>query len=44
MAACSKTAVTDVRPDMNALLPTGGMVSKRPGERRMNNMTAMHIY
>jgi len=44
MAACNKMALMDVRPEMNALRPMGGIVNRRPGERRMNNITATHIY
>ena len=43
MTACSKMAETDVRPDMNALRPTGGIVKRSPGERRTNKTTAAYI-
>lgn len=33
----------DVWPDMNTFLPTGGRVSKRPGDRRMNKRIGMSI-
>ena len=33
----------DVWPDMNTFLPTGGRVSRRPGDRRMNKRTGTSI-
>jgi hypothetical protein len=44
MTACSKMAEIDVRPDMNTLRPTGGIVKRSPGERRTNKTTAAYIY
>jgi len=43
MRAWTKMASTDVRPDINVLRPTGGIVKRKPGERRTNSTTATHI-